>query len=71
MTNVTLLRQKIDDSGLKMSYIAEQLNMTPQGLYKKLKDGSDWLFSQVMIIKKLLQLSDEEVNAIFFNDDVE
>jgi DNA-binding phage protein len=71
MTNVTLLRQKIDDSGLKMSFIAEQLNMTPQGLYKKLKDGSDWLFSQVMIIKKLLQLSDEEVNIIFFNDDVE
>lgn len=71
MTNVTLLRQKIDDSGLKMAYIAEQLGMTPQGLYKKLKDGSDWLFSQVMIIKKLLQLSDDEVNAIFFNDDVE
>lgn len=71
MTNVTLLRQKIDDSGLKMAYIAEQLGVTPQGLYKKLKDGSDWLFSQVMIIKKLLQLSDDEVNAIFFNDDVE
>lgn len=71
MTNVTLLRQKIDDSGLKMSFIAEQLNMTPQGLYKKLQNGSDWLFSQVMIIKKLLQLSDEEVNIIFFNDDVE
>lgn len=71
MTNVTLLRQKIDDSGLKMSFIAEQLNMTPQGLYKKLKGGSDWLFSQVIIIKKLLQLSDEEVNIIFFNDNVE
>lgn len=71
MTNVTLLRQKIDDSGLKMVYIAEQLGMTPQGLYKKLKDGSDWIFSQVMIIKKLLQLSDDEVNAIFFNYDVE
>lgn len=71
MTNVTLLRQRIDKSGLKMSYIAEQLNMTPQGLYKKLKDESDWLFTQVMIIKRLLHLSDEEVNAIFFTIDVE
>ena len=71
MTNVTLLRQKIDESGLKMSHIASQLDMTPQGLYKKLKDGSDWTFTQVMTIKRLLNLSDEEVNAIFFNTNVE
>lgn len=71
MTNVTLLRQRIDGSGLKMSYIASQLDMTPQGLYKKLKDGSDWTFTQVMVIKRLLNLSDEEVNTIFFNHGVE
>ncbi len=66
MTNTTLLRQKIDESGLKMQYIAEKLGMTPQGLYKKLKDESDWFFSQVMILKDLLHLSEEDVNKIFF-----
>lgn len=71
VTNTELLRKKIDGSGLKKSYIASQLDMTSQGLYKKLKDGSDWTFSQVMIIKRLLHLTDEEVNLIFFNIGVE
>ena len=71
VTNTELLREKIDGSGLKKSYIASQLDMTSQGLYKKLKDGSDWTFSQVMIIKRLLHLTDEEVNLIFFNIGVE
>ena len=71
MTNVKLLKEKIDQSGLKMNFIAEKLNMTPQGLYKKLADCSNWFYSQEVIIKNLLRLSDEEVNLIFFADRVD
>ena len=71
MTNTALLRQKIDSSGYKVIYLAEKVGLTPQGFYKKLKDGSDWTFTQVMILKELLHLTKEEVNAIFFNSEVE
>lgn len=71
MTNTELLKQKINDSGYKISFLAERVNLTPQGFYKKLKDGSDWTFSQVMILQDLLRLSKEEIDAIFFNPEVE
>jgi len=71
MTNTVLLKQKIDRSGYKVIYLAEQVGLTPQGFYKKLKDGSDWTFTQVMILKDLLHLTKEEVNSIFFNSKVE
>ena len=71
MTNTTLLRQKIDASGYKIIFLADKVGLTPQGFYKKLKDGSDWTFSQVMILQELLHLTKEEVDKIFFNQEVE
>lgn len=71
MTNTTLLKEKMDQSGYKIVYIAEQLKMTQQGIYKKLKDGSEWNYSQVMMLKDILRLSDDDVNNIFFTDEVE
>lgn len=71
MTNTTLLKKKIDSSGYKVIFLAEKVGLTPQGFYKKLKDGSEWTFSQVMILKDLLYLTNEEVDSIFFNEKVE
>lgn len=71
MTNTLLLRQKVEESGYKVIYLAEKVKLTPQGFYKKLNDGSDWLYSQVMILKDLLHLADDEVDAIFFTAKVE
>jgi DNA-binding phage protein len=71
MTNTTLLKKKIDTSGYKVIFLAEKVGLTPQGFYKKLKDGSEWTFSQVMILKDLLHLTNEEVDSIFFNEKVE
>ena len=64
MTNTTLLKKKIDSSGYKVIFLAEKVGLTPQGFYKKLKDGSEWTFSQVMILKDLLHLTNEEVDSI-------
>lgn len=71
MTNTEMLREKITDSGYKIIFLAEKVGLTPQGFYKKLKDGSDWTFSQVMILQELLRLSKEEIDTIFFNPEVE
>ena len=71
MTDTELLKRKIDDSGYKIIFLADKVGLTPQGFYKKLKDGSDWTFSQVMILQELLRLTKEEIDAIFFNQKVE
>ena len=71
MVNTELLRHKIDESGLKITFICEKLNITPQAFYKRLDSKSDWSFTQVMTLKGLLRLDDSDVNDIFFNDDAE
>ena len=71
MTNTTLLKKKIDSSGYKVIFLAEKVGLTPQGFYKKLKDGSEWTFSQVMILKDLLYLTNEEVDSKKKNEKVE
>ena len=71
MTNTELLKEKIDKSGYRITFLAEKTGMTPQGFYKKLKDGSEWTYSQVKILSDLLCLTKKETDYIFFNLKVE
>lgn len=67
MTDVEKLREKIDSSGYKISFIAEKLNLTPQGLYLKLKNTSEFKATEIQILCNLLDIDDpEEMKAIFF-----
>lgn len=66
MANTKLLREKIDASGLKLNYIADQLGITRFGLYKKLQDGSEFKPSQIMKLCNLLRIETlEERKQIF------
>lgn len=66
MVNTKLLREKIDASGLKLNYIADQLGITRFGLYKKLQDGSEFKPSQIMKLCNLLRIETlEERKQIF------
>lgn len=71
MTNTKMLQEKIDKSGYKITFLAEKTGITPQGFYKKLKDGSEWTYSQVKILSNLLRLTKRETDLIFFNVEVE
>ena len=71
MTNTELLKKKIDESGYKIAFLAEKTGITPQCFYKKLKDGSEWTYSQVKILSNLLNLTKSETDRIFFNLKVE
>lgn len=71
MTNTELLKLKVEESGLKVIYICNQLGISPQGYYSKLRDGSDWTYTQVVILKRLLHLTDDEADLIFFTPKVE
>lgn len=66
MTNTKLLREKIDASGLKLQYIADQLGITRFGLYKKLQDGSEFKPSQIVKLCELLRIETAEEREQIF-----
>lgn len=71
MTNTGLLRQKIDDSGYKLRFIAKQVGITYAGFLKKINNETEFKASEIAILKDLLKLTDEEFNKIFFAVNVE
>lgn len=64
--NIELLEEKIKKSGLKYEFIAEKLNITEAGLRKKRAGISEFKASEVRILKKILNLSSEDIEEIFF-----
>lgn len=64
----TLLTQKIDQSGLSRSEVADALNISVSTLYNKLMKLTDFTVSEVSELTKLLSLSEEDVLQIFFAD---
>ena len=71
MTNTRLLEQKIKDSGLKLTYIADRLGVVWITLRRKLDGESEFKQSEIVVLKDLLHLTDEEVKTIFFINKVE
>lgn len=71
MTNIELLDKAIDNSGLKITYIAKQLGITREGLYKKLKGETEFKASEIIAVQKLLNLSNVMRDKIFFANKVE
>lgn len=72
MTDSNLLIEKIKDSGLKLGFIAEKLNISYHWLRKKINSDTPFKAYEIKILCDLLNISDlEEKEAIFFADDVE
>lgn len=66
MTDEKKLREKINESGYKLIFIAEKCGLTYPGLLKKIKNETEFKASEIQALKDLLDLSDAEANAIFF-----
>lgn len=66
MTDTKMLRDKINDRGLKYSFVAEQLGLTAYGFQRKVENDSEFKASEIQRLYILLDLSEEERNAIFF-----
>lgn len=71
MTNENLLREKINACGYKLVYVAKQLGISYQALLKKITNETEFKTSEVMILKDLLHLTDDEVMVIFFGQNVD
>ena len=67
MTNTELLKSRIQTSGLKKRYIADQLGITYQGFYLKLIGKNEFLGSEIQKITTLLNIPDKDIKPIFFN----
>lgn len=72
MTDVKLLNDKIDESGLKRNFIADQLGITPQGFYLKTSGKNEFTASQIQKLCDILKITaQKEIKAIFFNKKVD
>lgn len=67
MTNVKLLEEKIRQSGLKKSYLAERIGVSRGTLSSLLSNKTEFKTSQVCALCEVLGITDDEtIRAIFF-----
>lgn len=66
MTNTEVLREKIQESGLKLIYIAEKLGIDPRTLALKMNGKYEFKQSEIAVMMDLLRLTAEERDLIFF-----
>ena len=72
MTNTALLEKKIIESGLKKSYIAKSIGLTPYGFTLKIRNKNEFKASEIEKICILLGIdSPEERCDIFFASKVD
>lgn len=61
-----LLDEKIEKSGLKVSFLIEKLGISPNGFYKKKNGEIPFRTSEVYVLCDLLRIeSEEEKQKIF------
>lgn len=68
--NLTLLAEKIEQSGMKRKAIAEKMNLTPMGLANKLKGKRDFNATEIKSIASAINLTGDDILSIFFADNV-
>ncbi len=67
MPNMDLLRQKIDDSGMTVTAIANKSGMLRATLYNRLNGCGDWTASEITGMTKALRLTRAEREKIFLS----
>lgn len=68
MTDVIELRKKLDDSGYKLRFVAKQCGLSYQGFLPKMRGERDFTQSEISTLRKLLNLTVEEADEIFFHE---
>lgn len=72
MTNTDLLQEKINESGLKIGFIAKNLGISYHWLKKKISGEVPFKAYEIQILCDLINITDlEEKDAIFFAKNVE
>lgn len=69
MTNKKLLEEAIQQSGLKKSFIAQQLGMSRPTFNAYLKGKAEFRVTHMNILCDLLRINPEQRETIFFGQD--
>lgn len=69
LVNTRLLEETIHNSGMTMVAIAEKTGILRETLYNKLRGTSEFKASEISNLSKVLRLSAEERDNIFFDTD--
>ena len=71
MTDSEALSKAIENSGLKLTFIANKLELSREGFYKKLNNQTEFKASEIVKLQNILNLSNKERDKIFFTNKVE
>lgn len=71
MTNTEKLREKIAQSGYKITFIAQKCGLTYQGFLNKLNNESEFRSGEILVLREILDIPCEEADSIFFAKDVD
>lgn len=66
MTNTQLLRDKMEQSGYKLRFIAAKLGISYQGFLNKVENKTEFTASEIQILYNLLDMDEADREAIFF-----
>lgn len=65
--NSELLKNRIDESGVKLKFLAIKLGISPYGLKLKLDGINEFKNSEIINISDALNLTAKERDSIFFS----
>lgn len=68
MADITLLREKIDERGIKLGFVASKMGISRQSLYRKLIGERPFSLNEAQSICAVLGLEDADRDRIFFAD---
>lgn len=68
MTNTDLLRERIDESGYRLRYIADRMGMSYAVFLKRVYGTTEFKQSEIERLSAILKLSKRDRNDIFFPD---
>jgi len=68
MLNKEILIKKIKDCGMTLESFAVELGINYTTLYRKIKGESDFTRAEVQKTRIILQLTTQEADAIFFDE---
>lgn len=71
MTDLELLKHRIDESGMTMVAISQKTGILRETLYNRLNGKGEFTASEIVSLSKVLNLSTAERSEIFFGEKVE
>ena len=68
MTDVILLKKKIEESGMTMVAISKKSNILRETLYNRINGGGEFTATEIIALSKVLGLSNKERDQIFLRE---